>query len=182
MKNFRCVIGSQKGVTLLELIVVAAMVAIGVAIAVPLSIPLVHKSQFRGGALEVMTTVMTARSNSVRDNDSWRVVFNYGANSFDLVDFNGTTINTHNLSEYGYGIHLVNEATCGHADKNWNNTVISPAAFISFTGRGTASNGSVFLEDASDDVCYAVSASNNGVIRLHRYKGAKPYDLNSWEN
>ena len=181
MADFRSVAGSEKGFTLVEVLVVIAILLTAVAIATPSIMSYAQRYKFRGAALEVMTALMQARSFAARDNQTSRVDFNSAANTFSVtVDYPlpvPDKVIFHDLSGFGNGIRLVGtlENSCGNANRNWNNAPINPGDTTSFTGRGTSNNASFYLENGINDDCYAVSTSINGVIRLRRYS------QNSWD-
>jgi len=181
--NPRLIRTNQKGITLVELLVVIGMIGVLGVISYPVFSRFMKPYDFRAAAREVMTTAMQARSNAVRDNASWQVVFNSGGNTFSLVDPDGAVVTTHDLSQsYGNGIRLIGslDTSCGNAAKDWNGTGISQAASLSFTGRGFGGNATVYLVSGTNDVCAAVNTTVTGVIRLRSYDGTTPYADSHW--
>lgn len=183
MTALKSVRRTEKGFTLLEIIVVVAIIGIAAAIAVPSIRSFSVKYNFRSAAFEIMTTLMQARTNAARDNGTWQVVFDNAANTFDLTDPNGNVVSSHGLASYGNGTRLLvaGEGTCGNATSNWNNGNIRQANATSFSGRGTSSPNSFYIKNQDNDACYAISTSNNGVVRLHRYDGHTPFALGHWD-
>ena len=160
----------QKGFTLTEVMLVIALIGIASAISYPSISSYINKYNFRAASREVLTTTMQSRSNAVRDNDSWRVEFDHPNNSFNLLNPAGDVRVTHSLASYGNGIRLITDnSSCGAATLNWDSNSIAQANFISFNGRGFGNSRSIFLEDGNNDICYAVTATGNGVIRLRKY-------------
>jgi len=177
-------LSSPRGMTLIEVLIVILLIALASAIAYPPIKSTLSKYNFRAAAREVLNATHQARSNALRDNRTWRVTFDPGTNSFSLDDFDrGVTAWTNNLASLGNGIRLIGaaETTCGNATFNWNNASISQAGFFSLTGRGFGNNASVFLEDANESTCFAITVRSNGSVKLRRYSGKSPFDVNAWK-
>jgi prepilin-type N-terminal cleavage/methylation domain-containing protein len=174
---------NRKGFTLLEILIVIAMMAVLGAISYPAFTSFSKTYKFRAAGREVLTTAMQARSNAIRDNATWRVEFDHAANKFNLVAPDGSVAVSHDLSSYGHGIKLIGdtESTCGAASKNWSSDPISQTDLITFTGRGFGNSRSIYLEDADNKICLAVSAASSGIARLHRYNGKTPYSVSNWD-
>jgi len=181
-------------VTLIEIMLAISIIAIVSAICYPAIGHYMKTYKFKAAARDMLTAAMQARSNAVRDNASWRLqVKTYGSTRrLDLLDPNDNVNATYDLASYGAGIHLLNpgaNASCGNATKNWNGDTISqigenpaaPGQRLSFTGRGFSDAGSIFLANADNQVCFAVSVSASGVIKMHRYNGASPYSNAHWD-
>lgn len=150
----------QAGFTLVEVIVVIALIGIVIAISYPLLGSFTSDYSFRAAGREVMTTVMQARSNSVRDNSSWQVTRD-SATDFTLVDPNGTGSQTHSLSGGATLIPVGANQDCG------NTVNKTQAASIGFTGRGFATAGaSIYLENARGDRCYEIQVTAGGAVKM----------------
>lgn len=169
MTSHQHISSSQKGFTLIEVIITLALIGIISAIGYPSLSSFMKKYNFRAAAREVLTTAMQARSNSIRDNANWQLTLDAGdpEHKFTLVDPAGTASRSHDLSSYGNGIRLIIDGEdCGNA------TGLTQASSLVFTGRGFGGTpGSLYLENASNDVCFGVTALANGVLRLRYFNG-----------
>jgi prepilin-type N-terminal cleavage/methylation domain-containing protein len=177
---------SEAGFTLIEILVVVMLIGIVSAISYPFLRATMARYNFRAAARDTLNTTWQARSNSVRDNNSWQITINPPANSFNLVDPAGAVVRTINVANFGPGIRLIDvaETTCGAADKDWNNGNCNQAPAIAFSGRGFLSappSRSVFLEDTNSGACFAVTATVTGTIRLRRYGGSIPFAVGAWD-
>lgn len=174
------------GFTLVEVVVVIGLIAILTVIGYPAVINYMKTYNFRASAREVMTAAMQARSNAVRDNGDWQLVLDPAHNSFSLVDSGGTPDSTYSPGNYGGGVRLIGstETSCGHADKFADGSTIEQASTIIFTGRGlidAGGKGTIYIENADNNVCYAVSTSVSGAVRILRYDGTTPFSATHWD-
>lgn len=172
---------------MVELMIVIAIIGVLTAVGYPSIRATMQKYNFRAAAQEVLGTAMQARSNAIRENSSGKVTLGAADGSdpqhkYTLRNSSGAGIVTHDISSYGNGIKLIGgtENTCGNATSNWNGDPISQAAELSFTARGFGTAGSFFIEDEKNDICFAVSATSNGVVRVRRYNGAATYSNSNW--
>lgn len=182
----------QKGFTLTELLLVISMIGILAAISYPIFSDFSGRYSYSAAAREVMTTAMQARSNSVRDNESWQVVFDPDENEYSLVNPAGVVVATHKItSSYGNGVRLIDGAatTCGNAEQNKDGSAIAQANDFTFVGRGFSVdslnptvyvNRTVYLVNNKNAACLAISTTSTGVIRIRRYSGTTPYADSYW--
>jgi prepilin-type N-terminal cleavage/methylation domain-containing protein len=178
----RIFLQTNKGFTLVEMMVVIGMISILAAISYPSVSGTMRKYQFRAAASEVLNTAMQARSNAVRDNASWQlqIAADGATYKLNLLDPDSNIISSYAPNN---GISLLPPGTninCGNATKNWLGNNISQAAAITFTGRGFSDNRSIFLDDVKSDTCFAINTSVSGVVRVRRYNGALPYADSNW--
>lgn len=171
---------------MVEIMVVIGLIGILSAISYPSLSEMVQKYNFRAAAQGVFTVAMQARANSVRDDKRWRLHVT-PPDTFALEEeiLPETTPRTYTIVEsipLSNGITLISDTatSCGNATKNWNGDTISQGHSISFSGRGFGDAGSIFLEDSNNNICFAVSISGNGVVKLRRYNGATPYSNSNW--
>ena len=113
------------GFTFAELMVVIAIIAIGSAIAMPNMLSWRQKHRVGSAAREILNTVEIARSEAVRDDEQVTVTFDFGGDSYTVVDQDGNTIR--NIQLPG-DIDLQNGNTLGA------NTIAG--GIVRFTGRG----------------------------------------------
>jgi prepilin-type N-terminal cleavage/methylation domain-containing protein len=113
---------SERGFSLIEVVVVAGMTAILAAIAVPSFYTLSQEAALVSAEREVMTALYLARSNAIATNVPRTVVFT-PPQLIQIQDQAHTTIYTRNLNVYGANIKLTERS----------------AASITFDARGLIS-------------------------------------------
>jgi hypothetical protein len=62
----------------------------------------------------------------------------------------------------------------GETKKNWNKDTINNAAptVLSFRSTGTVNPfGSIFLENQNQNVCYAITVTRYGAVKIRRFNG-----------
>jgi type IV fimbrial biogenesis protein FimT len=113
------------GFTLAELMVVIAIIAVVSAIAMPNMLTWRQKHRVGSAARDILNALEIARSEAVRDDQQVTVTFDFGGDSFTVVDEDGDTIREVQLSG---DIDLQNGNTLGA------NTIAG--GIVRFTGRG----------------------------------------------
>lgn len=179
---------SEAGFTIMELLVVVGIVALLAAASMPALKSYMPRYTLRGAARDTMNMLQRAKMSAVRDNSCWRLKIDPDANTGTLVPYNcvdteGAAAQVLDLSTLGYRTRFVPAAqtTCGKAEKNWNGDPISQTDLVTFTARGFANNRSIFIENVNKDICFAVTATMAGSIRLHRYNGETPFATANWD-
>jgi type II secretion system protein H len=126
----------QEGFSLVELIVVIALISIVSAISVPAWQGYKDKTNLKTAAREVTADISDAKQRAVAENTSiYRITFNSTGNSYALTRTDtGATIWTKSLASFGSGIVI--------------SSVTFSGSTVSFQNRGTASNGSVTLRNS----------------------------------
>lgn len=179
---------SEAGFTIIELLVVVGIVALLAAASMPALKAFMPSYTLRGAARDSMNLLQRAKMSAVRDNSCWRLKVDPDANTCTLVPYNcvdteGAPSQVLDFDNLGYRTRLIpdTQTTCGKAEKNWNGDPISQADFVTFSARGFANNRSIFLENVNQDICFALSATLAGSIRLHRYNGDTPFAVANWD-
>lgn len=200
MKAPRCAPAAEneKGLTLVELMVAVAIIAVLAAIAVPIYMQDMPRKRLRDAARDLLSQMQSARLNAVSENRRWAVEFDLANNRYCVVDSGANdTIDSAAcvpagddvisppvmLASYGgqvgYGF--------GNAAFSWNGGGLNQVASVTFTNRGLktgAATDSVFLTTnlgAGNDIyCYALSTSPGGGIKLRFYNGITPFSQNNW--
>ena len=131
-------IGIQKGFSLIELLIVIALIAIMMGFAVPTWQRYAANSDLKTAAREVKADLFNVRQRAVEENvDFYRLTFNTVGNSYVLTRSDtGVTVWTKSLAALGKGITI-------------NAVNFSGGSVISFQRRGTMSQwGSVTLRNS----------------------------------
>jgi type IV fimbrial biogenesis protein FimT len=117
----------QKGVTLVELLVVTVIIAIVAGIGIPNMIDYMPRIRLNGAARQIMTDMVVTRMNAVRQNTRAEIKFNTSGTYEIWVDEN-----RNNSKDSG-------EVTIKNIKDNYSDVNITRAITIVFNSRGVAS-------------------------------------------
>jgi len=178
----------ELGFTMIELLVAIVVLAILAAIAIPGFSRLLPNYRLRAAARDVYSNMQLAKMRAVRNNATWAIVFDTGANRYlvcsdDGVDddwaatVDNTTEKIINFSDYGISIQY------GHGNATTNATVgggAFPGDDVSFGSNVAEFNSRGFLNPPSGYVYLSNSKNNSfgigsltsGATRLRRWNGA----------
>jgi len=127
---------TQKAVTLVELVVVIAIIAIGALFFTPNIGAWLHTYRLRSATQEVVSVLRTAQMKAISTNREYQVSFNPGAGSF-ILQYHTT------------GATWVDEGTAGTLPKGVLISGISfPGNKAQFNPNSTSSTGSITLQNA----------------------------------
>ena len=169
-----------EGFSLVELMVVIALLGILAAISVPNLLKNLPEKRLKGAARNVYADMQKARLQAVKENRDIAVRFDTG-DQFYYIDDDQDGESGYktwesdelkkDLADYG-GVEFGHAATT----TNWNNDTINASVKdITFKSRGEANNGSIYLQSQSNqEVCYAITVTQFGAVKIRRYSG-------SWE-
>ena len=156
-----------------ELMVVIAIIGALSAVAVPSFLRSLPEKRLKAAARNLYADMQRARLLAVKKNKKIRVMFmtavspgyyyfdeNWNS-KWDAGEFR------RNLSDYSgvdYG--------SGKAVKKWDGKTFSALATnISFMAKGTANSGTTYLHNQNKDICYAVTTTDYGNIKIRRFNG-----------
>ncbi len=144
----------QSGFTLMELMIIIAIIGVLIGIAVPNFLGWLPKYRLRSAADELFTNLNLAKMAAVRSGDNCRVDF--GANSYTIQCLSKTV----DLFDYGSGV-------------TFKKTDGSPGfpAFITFNSRGLSNSASAQLTNEARTGYFRVLVLSSGVVQLQTYNG-----------
>ena len=140
----------ESGFTLMEMMIVVAVLAIMAAIAIPNFMSLLPGMRLNGAARQVMGDLMAARMKAVKENNRFRVFFNSpGTNQYQILDDD----NNNNSADTGEAI------TAKNIQDNYHDVTFSSSTNPIFYPRGTAYGTTVTVTNStgSKDVKVAIT-------------------------
>lgn len=175
------------GFTLLELLVVISILTALIALSFPAFTKWLPNYKLKGAAMDLYSRMQFAKSEAIRANSQYAVIFDPGSEEYKLVSGPGadgtfgtggddSEVEIIKVSDYGFGIVYGN----GSATKNMDDGGGSfPADGVSFTGNMVIFNGSglcntsgsVYLQNDANRA-YAVGALASGVVRIKVWRGS----------
>jgi type IV fimbrial biogenesis protein FimU len=159
MKRIKRTLVPPAGFTLLELLIVMAIMAIFVALATPSLITIIKNGDYRKATGDIVNVINTARSAAITNNIEQEVVFDPVKRIYGFSQAN---------PPQAYGAIAFDPPL-------WSNlpgpVLISPAVKIQFTPNGAASASLPFpvdidVRDETGVVRYTVSVTNTGRINV----------------
>ncbi len=173
----------KKGFTVIELLIVVAIMAVMAVFAIPQIMARLPEYRLKAAAGDLQANLQKARVKAVRDNSPVRVRFvssvTPGYYYFDddndgVWDAGEFRVD---LSNYGSGVDFGS----GNATATWSSGTITQASLITFGTRATANSASVYLENETATICYAVTTSIAGTGKVRIYNGDTPFNTSNWK-
>ena len=168
----------QSGFTMIEVVVVMALIAIAAAMAIPTFTVWLPNYRLRAATNDLYANVQLAKSGAVRDHGEWAVQFDTVNNSYGLLSNYGEVdqaiVKTVDLSNYGSGVafghgNATDDVPAGANPIGDDVTYGSDVAV--FNMRGTCSAGYVYLENSRNNT-FAVGSLSSGAVRMRRWSGS----------
>lgn len=174
-----------QGFTLVEVMIVVAVIGILSAVAIPTYLTWMPDMRLRATARDVFSTFQKTRIDAIKANRDMAIVFDPATNTYSICSDPGiggvwatlndnTVLQVNNFAQAGYGIGYGNGGITGlnsvtgeamHADSvSFSNNVLV------LNSRGTAKNGYIYLQNQNNRV-YAIGATSRGAIRLRQWMG-----------
>jgi type IV fimbrial biogenesis protein FimT len=148
---------SEKGFSLMELMVVVAIIAVLSAFAVPNMVRWRSNMQFNNGVRMLKSAIESTRMSAIKSNMSARMTFVDGGNSFDTVEWD--------LEVNNFGAARTNPLPTG--------VVLESSDFaddrLQFTSRGMPQGGVggvLVLQNTAGDLCRRIVVDNVGTTRI----------------
>ncbi|WP_417913953.1 GspH/FimT family pseudopilin [Candidatus Electronema sp. JM] len=166
------------GFSFVELMVVIALISALSAIGLPSFLSGLPEQRLKSAARTLYADMQRARLLAVKNNAESRVKFVTSAQpgyyyfddndnkKWDAGEFK------RELAEYS-GVNYGR----GKVVKRWDKENFTALATnITFGKTGTANPGTTYLDDQNHDVCYAVTTTTYGMVKIRRFNGV------SWDN
>jgi len=169
----------EAGFSFVELMVVIAIIGTLSAVAAPSFLRSLPEKRLKAAARNLYADMQRARLLAVKKNKAIRVRFvGDTEKQYYYFDENNDSLATEGefkrlLEEYGdvrYG--------CSSTTKNWNSDPIPVSGLPSdsrttFSKTGTCNPISIYLQKNGTAVCYALTTTKYGNIKIRRFNGKK---------
>lgn len=173
------VIERERGFSLIELVVLLALVAIVLGFSIPMLSSSMRSWQLSADARNIATTLSYARLSATSQMTHYQLSLNLSGNEWSLKKYNKSTSvydlqgSTNALSSGLANSGIAFKASSSSAPSGFSTTSSTSITFnsrgipIDATGKPTANNV-IYLSDASDD--FAMTVSLSGKVQLWRYR------------
>ncbi len=151
------------GFTLIELIVVLAIVSILLAAAAPSATNVLPRWRLKSAAIDLFSNLQLAKIAAIRRGVACRVTYQEGRYELSLPA-TGMVLKRVNLKDYGSGVQFKGPAP---EFRDYSRSTIT------FNTRGLSNAGYAYLSSAAGDVHYRVGPTSFGVIKLQKLNGNK---------
>lgn len=167
-------LNSRLGFTLIETMIVAAIIAILAGIAIPGFIVWLPNYRLKSAAQDIYSDLQTAKMLAVKDNSDKTVQFNIGSKTYTKADGTVVDIDEEYSKSVFYGKGDATEQVDGTSFTGDYVTYSSPDDEASFNSRGMGNNsgnggtGFVYIAN-SKGKAYAIGSRSSGVVLLRKW-------------
>ena len=145
---------NRKGITLMELVIVMAIIALGAVLMVPNIGAWLPNYRLRSATRDVVSSLRVAQMKAVASNVAYRVSFNNGNNSYVIQRSSG-------------GLFLDEGGTQTlPSGVSFNGVSFGGNAFVSFNPNATATSGSAVLRNSKGTQKTISVLSTTGRVRI----------------
>lgn len=186
-------LGREAGFTLVEVMVAVAVIAILAGIGGFSIMNRLPDYRLKKAVRELVAHMQNAKLGAVKENISWTINFNIGANTYQITNGLGpdnvaglnplTGINDDvnivvDLASYGSGVAF----GFGNAAQNWSGAATVQQASVIYSNRGLKRGiaGSTYLTNQNNSICYAITIIPSGGHNIRFYNGVLPFNVNNW--
>jgi len=171
MRTRRHYVKDTSGFTMIELVVVIAIIAILASVGIPTFSQFLPNYQLKQAALDMFSNMQATKVEAVKNNASRSMTMNTAAKSYTKPD--GIQVKLTDYGEgvdYGGGDATKNATTSGGSD--FSGGVSYTSDIVTFNSRGTCNAGWIYLENKKG-TSYAIGSLSSGVIRLRKWTGSE---------
>ena len=181
MKDGNNVDMRKSGFTLIEMIVVIAIMAIMLGIAVPAFLGMTPRSSLKTAARDIISNLQLARVEALRGRTTWAVQFDTDNARYRILDDDGTddtwnttddhvfkTVNFSDYRDVSYGSAQGARPDCSDPPDG----VSFSANRVTFKSDGSSESGTVYIQNADGDTFAVGSLSAAGRIKSWRNYGS----------
>ena len=165
---------SEKGITLIELLIVVAMLSLAMLAVATYTLPWLAKEDLRSAVYDVQTFMQLARMEAVSRNRACRFVINTSSREISVVDTNGTTA-TDTDDVVLYSSSLPDNVSFARPDAGAAVTLNNPAGSVfetMFGDDGVVSLGTGKVSLLGGDSYKQVQVFGAGGIQVQTWNGA----------
>jgi prepilin-type N-terminal cleavage/methylation domain-containing protein len=179
---------NQNGFTLAEVMVVVAILAIMGSVAGTSLMNRLPDYRLKKAVRELVAQMQNAKLGAIKENTRWRINFNIGANTYQVISYGpdntlGTAddVNyvTVDLASYGSGVAF----GFGNAAQDWTGDpldILDQRTSVIYTARGLCGNGSIYLTNQNNTICYDITTTVAGGHAVRFYNGILPFNKTLW--
>lgn len=173
----------SSGFTLIEVMITTAIIGVVTAIAVPGYLSVLPKMRLQSAARDLYSNLQKAKIRAIKENRNISVRFDNAAPpGYYYFDIDEDTAYT--AGEYRVDLGTYNDVDygSGNATLTWDDGAIVQESIITFSAKGTANSGTVYLENLRNPgVSYAITSQISGAVKMRRYSGQVPFNKNYWK-
>lgn len=166
----------KNGFTVVELLIVIALIGIISGIGIPNFLTWLPKYRLKGAARDLYSNLQLARVGAIKANKTWAIVFDEGGNKYTIYsDYGGANSvqNTIELSDYKSDITYGSGSASTESDGGALGDLITYSNDrVEFSSKGTANVGNVYLTNVRNDNCFEVGTLLSGVVLLQEWNGS----------
>ncbi len=177
---------TESGFTMIEMLVVVAIISVMVGIAVPNFVDWLPDYRLKKPAKELFSNMQLAKLNAIKQNTDWAIVFDSGENKYYICSAKGAdnswaitvgdpiekevTLPDKSGVQFGHG-SATKDATTAGGQSFSDNDITFGSNYATFNAMGTGNSGYVYLENEKD-ATYAITKESTGFIAIKKWNGS----------